>query len=115
MIEDQLVKWCNIQYETLDYIEKRMRSANRFVDAKDLQKALKIKRSTADSRLMRYAKKGWVKEQRVEGERKYVLKIEGLQRLQWLEHMQTRPSPAQFKKMLEKEGTELPDWILEMK
>ena len=114
MKEDLLIKWCNIQYETLDYIEKRSRSVNRFVDDRDLSKALKIKRGTADGRLRRYTEKGWLKEQRVEGERKYVLRIEGLQRLQWLEHMQTRVSPKQFKKMLEKEGVELPDWMTKL-
>jgi len=114
MKEDLLVKWCNIQFETLSYIEKRMRSANRFIDAGDLQKALKITRSAADSRLKRYTSKGWLKEQKVEGQRKYVLKIDGMQRLQWLEHMQTQPSRSQFKKMLEKEGVELPGWIADM-
>jgi transposase len=114
MKEDQLVKWCNIQYETLSYIEERSRSVNRFVDDRDLSKALKIKRSTADGRLRRYTQKGWLKEQQVDGERKYVLRIEGLQRLQWLEHMQTRVSPKQFKKMLEADGVELPDWMTKM-
>lgn len=114
MKEDFLQHLCNIQYDTLSYIEKRMRSANRFVDRGDLSKVLKITRSAADSRLKRYATKGWIKEQMVEGERKYVLKIEGMQRLQWLEHMQTRVSPRKFKKMLEEKGVELPDWMMEM-
>ncbi len=115
MEEDFLIRLCNIQFETLDYIEKRSRSANRFVDAADLAKALKIGRSAADGRLKRYYAKGWLKEQVMEGQRKYLLRVEGLKRLQWLLHMQTKVSPQKFKEMLEAEGVEMPDWISGMK
>ena len=109
--EDFLIRLCNIQYETLNYIEERSRSVNRFVDGAELAKALKIRRRAAEGRLKRYCDKGWLKEQMVESERKYVLRIEGIQRLQWLKHMQTRVSPREFKKRLESEGVEFPDWM----
>jgi hypothetical protein len=115
MAEDFLIRLCNIQFETLDYIDKRSRSANRFVDAAELSKALKIKRSAAEGRLKRYCAKGWLKEQKIEGQRRYLLRMEGLRRLQWLLHMQTKVSPQKFKQMLEAEGVEMPDWISGMK
>ena len=96
--EDFLIRLCNIQYETLNYIEERSRSVNRFVAS-----LLALRRTLLD--------KGWLKEQMVESERKYVLRIEGIQRLQWLKHMQTRVSPREFKKRLESEGVEFPDWM----
>jgi DNA-binding MarR family transcriptional regulator len=111
MEEDFLIRLCNIQFETLDYIDRRSRSANRFVGAEDLAKALKIKRGTADGRLKRYCAKGWLKEQIIEGRRMYLLRMEGLKRLQWLLHMQTKIPPQKFKEMLEAEGVELPDWM----
>lgn len=111
MKEDFLIRLCNIQFATLDYIEKRSRSANRFVNDKELAKALKISRSAANSRLKRYFSKGWLKEQAVEGERRYLLRLVGLQRLKWLEFMRTDAIPKEFKKKLEEEGIELPDWI----
>jgi hypothetical protein len=111
MGEDFLIRLCNIQFETLDYIDKRSRSANRFVNAEEVAKALKIKRSAADGRLKRYCAKGWLKEQITEGQRRYLLRMEGLKRLQWLLHMQTKISPQKFKEMLEAEGVEMPDWL----
>ena len=115
MQDDLLIRWCRIQYETLAYIEQRSRSANRFVAAQDMAKALKISQSAAGGRLKRYCLKGWLKEQKDESERKYVLRLEGLQRLQWLEHLQTQLPGKEFTKKLETEGIELADWISEEK
>ena len=111
MNEDMFVRYCRIQHATLDYIEKRSRSANRFVDEKDLIRALKISKSAAKSRLRRYSDKGWIKEEEIEGERKYVLRLEGMQRLQWLGNIISTLTPQEFKKKLEAEGVELPDWM----
>jgi DNA-binding Lrp family transcriptional regulator len=114
MNEDQFIRYCRIQHETLDYIEKRSRSANRYVDWKDLVKVLKISKSAAKGRMRRYSNKGWIKEQEVEGEPRFVLKLEGIQRLQWLGNIITRISPEEFKKKLESEGVELPGWMDEV-
>lgn len=111
MNEDMFIRYCRIQHETLDYIEKRSRSANRFVDEKDLVRALKISRSAAKSRLRRYTEKGWIKEEVVDGERKFVLRLEGMQRLQWLGNIISSITPQEFKKKLEAEGVEFPDWM----
>jgi hypothetical protein len=44
----------------------------------------------------------------------FLLRLDGLQRLKWLAFMRADTVPKEFKKKLEEEGVELPDWISDM-